>query len=382
MTAFARLAVHRLTLTDFRCYAALRLETDSRPVVLTGPNGAGKTNILEALSFLAPGRGLRRAKLSEATRQGAGPRASWAVAVVLDVNGEPVSIGTGREAETERRLVRIDGKAARPGNLTDRLSVLWLTPAMDRLFVEGAVGRRRFLDRLVHGLEPAHATHATAYDHAMRERTRLLRSGGRDRVWLSTLEEAMARHGTAMATARRDVLAALDRACGERVGPFPAARLTLGGDSLARLGEDDGGEAMEHRLRAAFETNRERDAAAGAATAGPHRVDLEVAHADKNVPAGLCSTGEQKAVLVRIVLAQARVRTLRHGQAPLLLLDEVAAHLDEDRRAALFDELSGLSAQSWMTGTDAHLFAGFQDRAQFVRVTDATAALNAEGDTT
>lgn len=365
------LAVSRLTLTDFRCYSGLRLDTDSRPVVLTGPNGAGKTNLLEALSFLAPGRGMRRAKLSDVARQAAGSGAAWAVAAVVDTPSGRREIGAGREPGSERRIVRIDGRTARPGNLADIVSALWLTPAMDRLFTEGASGRRRFLDRLVFGQDGGHAKRASAYEHAMRERTRLLKAGGADARWLSALETAMAEAGTAMAVARCDTVARLDEACRAGIGPFPAARLALVGEVEAWLDSLAPAEA-EERLRAGLRAARARDAAAGAATMGPHRTDLSVRHAGKDMPAGQCSTGEQKAVLVSIVLAQARVQTDRRGVAPLLLLDEVVAHLDETRRIALFDELSGLNAQSWMTGTDEPLFAGFGNRAQFFRVADAT----------
>ncbi len=369
------LAVRRLALTEFRCYARLRLETDARPVVLTGPNGAGKTNLLEALSFLAPGRGLRRATLAEAGRRGAGD-GTWAVAAVLDGPGGRVELGTGREAGSERRAVRIDGRPAKPGALGAIASALWLTPAMDRLFCEGAGGRRRFLDRLAFGLEAGHAAEAGAYDHAMRERTRLLKaardgSGRADPAWLAALEDAMARHGIAVAAARRRTVVALDQACQTGIGPFPAARLALAGEVESWLDQGAPAEA-EERLRVVLARARARDAAAGVATQGPHRTDLKVRHAAKDVPVGQCSTGEQKAVLVSIVLAQARVQTERRGLAPLLLLDEVVAHLDETRRTALFDELSGLTAQSWMTGTDESLFAGFGERAQFLRVADAS----------
>jgi DNA replication and repair protein RecF len=242
---------------------------------------------------------------------------------------------------------------------------------MDRLFIEGAGGRRRFLDRLVFGQDSGHAARSAAYEHAMRERTRLLKNGGADGGWMSALEDAMAREGIAVAEARRTAIARLDVACAEGLGPFPAARLTLTGEVEGWLEQMTTAEAVE-RLRGALRVARARDEAAGAATLGPHRSDLGVRHAAKDLPAGQCSTGEQKAVLVSIVLAQARVRTALSGLAPLMLLDEVVAHLDQVRRAALFDELAGLNAQSWMTGTDEHLFDGFGDRAQFFRVTDAT----------
>lgn len=366
-----RLAVRRLVLTDFRCYARLRLDADSRPVVLTGANGAGKTNLLEALSFLTPGRGMRRATLSEVARHEAGENAPWAVAAVLDGPAGRVEIGTGREAGSERRAVRIDGEPAKAQDLAALASALWLTPAMDRLFIEGAGGRRRFLDRLVFGLDSGHARRAAAYEHAMRERNRLLKAGGGDAGWLSALEEGMARHGIALAAARKSAVARLDEACRGGLGPFPAARLALAGEVEAWLDEVPP-DAAEEKFRAALTRARARDEAAGAAIVGPHRTDFLVRHAAKDMPAGQCSTGEQKAVLVSIVLAQARVRTALSGLAPLLLLDEVVAHLDQTRRAALYDELAGLNAQSWMTGTDEHLFADFGERAQFFRVADAT----------
>jgi DNA replication and repair protein RecF len=367
-----RLAVRRLTLTDFRCYRFLRLDADSRPVVLTGPNGAGKTNLLEALSFLTPGRGLRRATLGEVTRKGAAV-AGWGVAALLDGPDGAVEIGTGRQPGTERRLVKIGGRPAKAQQLGRLTSALWLTPAMDRLLIEGPGGRRRFLDRLVLGQEAEHGGHAAAYEHAMRERTRLLKAGGGDPAWLAMLEDGMARHGVAMAAARAQAALRRNAAAGRQGGPCAAARLTLAGDVEDMLAGAEIAQA-EEMVRAALLRARARDGAAGAATFGPHRTDVGVWHAGKDMPAGQCSTGEQKAVLVSIVLAQARVKTALSGMAPLMLLDEVAAHLDEERRNALFDELSVLSAQSWMTGTDAHLFAGFGERAQFFRVTDASVA--------
>lgn len=375
-----RLAVSRLTLSDFRCYSFLRLETDGRPVVLTGANGAGKTNILEALSFLAPGRGLRRARLSDIARRDAAGipgdapgSAPWAVAAQLERDDDgPRELGTGRDAGSERRLVRIDGHPARSqSKLSDVLSVLWLTPAMDRLFLEGATGRRRFLDRLVLGFDAAHAGRATAYEHAMRERTRLLREGRVDPSWLAVLEQDMARHGAAMAEARRATAARLNAACRQGIGPFPAAELAVSGTVDAALAETGSENGLETWLKEQWAACRRRDAEAGGATIGPHRSDLLVRHGTKDLPAEQCSTGEQKAVLVAIVLGQARVRAAEQAQAPILLLDEIAAHLDQTRRAALFDELCALGAQSWMTGTEESLFADLGERGQFFRVNDA-----------
>ncbi|WP_051340728.1 DNA replication/repair protein RecF [Azospirillum halopraeferens] len=361
------LAVTRLTLTRFRSYAHARLEPDRRPVVLTGPNGAGKTNLLEAVSFLAPGRGLRGATIAEVERIGPVPEApdespggGWAVAAVVETPNGPVEIGTGRDARAgdgNRRVVRIDGHPARGQTvLADHVAVVWLTPPMDRLFLEGASGRRRFLDRLVFGFDPAHAGRLSRFEHALRERARLLRDGRFDDGWLSGLEDAMATAGVAVAAARRDVVGRLRAACGRAVGPFPGAVLAVEGTVEGWLDEGPA-LAAEDTLRDALRARRRDDAASGGAAVGPHRSDLVVRHRAKDMPAALCSTGEQKALLIAIVLANARLLAAERGAAPLLLLDEVAAHLDAERRAALFGEILALGAQAWMTGTDAAVFA-------------------------
>ncbi|MDY0240661.1 MAG: DNA replication/repair protein RecF [Rhodospirillaceae bacterium] len=368
------LAILRLALKNFRCYPELRLECDARPAILTGPNGAGKTNILEAFSFLAPGRGLRRSRMAEVARTGA-EDAGWAVAVKLRHpsrdEGGMIDIGTGCDGSSERRLVRIDGRTARTQSaLSETVSVLWLTPAMDRLFTEGAGARRRFLDRLVLGQDPAHAARASAYDRAMRERARLLREGRADPVWLNGLEERMAQNGTAMALARKTAIARLNRACQAGIGPFPAAELAVSGATETAL-DERGPDETENALRRGLAEGRRRDADAGVTLLGPHRSDLAVRLASRNLPAGQCSTGEQKAVLVAIILGQARIQAEEGGMAPILLLDEIAAHLDGTRRAALFDELVALGAQSWLTGTDQDLFAPMGDRGQFFHVEEA-----------
>ncbi|MHA1113510.1 MAG: DNA replication/repair protein RecF, partial [Alphaproteobacteria bacterium] len=336
------LAVRRLTLTDFRGYAGLRLETDASCVVLTGANGAGKTNLLEALSMLAPGRGLRGARLAEMDRVGADGAAggcwasagSWAVAATVTTPTGPVEIGTGREPATpegrrERRIVRIDGAPVRgQAALARALGVVWLTPDMDRLFRSAAVGRRRFVDRLVAAFDPDHVGRLAAYSHNLRERARLLRDGGADKSWLAALEEGMARHGIATAAARRAMVARLDQTCGIGIGPFPAAALALDGAVESWLDEGPALSA-EDRLRAALADSRARDAETGGAAIGPHRSDLRVTHLTRGLPAAQCSTGEQKALLIALVLAHARLEALDRGAAPLLLLDEIAAHLDE-----------------------------------------------------
>ena len=377
--AAVRVGVTRLVLTDFRNYRELRLTLGTAPVVLTGPNGAGKTNLLEAVSFLAPGRGLRRATLAEIDRRreagGADPPvgelSGWAVSALVATGRGPLRVGTGHDGTAnERRVVRIDGEPARgQAALGERLGVLWLTPAMDRLFAEGPSGRRRFLDRLVLGLDPAHAARVAAYEQALRERARLLRDGPADPAWLAAIEEVMAEKGVAVAAGRRDAVQRLDRECRGAEGPFPRARMRLVGtvedwlDAMPAL-------AAEARLAAALAGNRRSDAQAGATSIGPHRSDLRVVMAEKGVPAELASTGEQKALLISILFAHAGLQRALRGEAPLLLLDEIAAHLDAGRRAALFDALLRLDSQAWLTGTEEALFAPLRCRAQFLSVRD------------
>jgi DNA replication and repair protein RecF len=334
----------RLVLTDFRNHADLTLAAGAGFVVLTGENGAGKTNILEAVSLLAPGRGLRRAALSDMARQ-AGPGGCGVAATLARAEGD-VELATGTQASApDRRIVRIQGAAASANAFVEWLTVLWLTPAMDRLFVEPAGERRRFLDRLTLALSSGHATHATRYDAAMRARNRVLAEEG-DSEWLSALEAQMAEHGAAIDVARRETVALLAEALdGQAAGPFPRAALALDGWS---------GDATY--LLDALRQGRVRDAAAGRTLVGPHRADLVVTHRDKGQAAGLASTGEQKALLLGIVLAHVDMVAARTGRSPVLLLDEVAAHLDPARRAALFDQLRG-RGQVWMTGTEEALFA-------------------------
>jgi DNA replication and repair protein RecF len=380
----AAAAVARLALTDFRGYAATRLVLEPRPVVLTGANGAGKTNLLEAVSFLAPGRGLRRAKLVEIdravppARPTAAAPGAWAIAAAVAGPRGEVAIGTGRDRDSEtgeRRLVVIDGAAAKSqAALAEHLCVIWLTPQMDRLFLEGASARRRFLDRLVYGFDPAHAHRVNAYEQAMRERARLLAEDRpSDPAWLGALEGRMAEHGIAVAAARRETVARLDAACAEAVGAFPAARLALMGELESWLDRMPALGAEEEFARA-LAAARRQDAASGTTALGPHRADLAVRHGATHMPAAQCSTGEQKALLIGVVLAFARLMARRRGEVPVLLLDEVAAHLDETRRDALFGEIDGLRGQAWLTGTDPALFAGLAGAAQFLTVADAVIA--------
>ena len=336
----------RLILTDFRNHAELVLAPAPGFVVLTGENGAGKTNVLEAVSLLSPGRGLRRASLSAMQRQH-GP-GGFGIAATLALPEGDVEIATGTlAAAPERRQLRIQGAAATANTLAEWLTVLWLTPAMDRLFVEPAGERRRFLDRLTLALVPAHAQHAARYDAAMRARTRLLTADEpADPQWLSALEAQMAQHGAAVDAARRETVAALGERLAEQPdGPFARAALLL-----------EGWSGTADALLADLRNGRARDAAAGRALGGPHRADLAVTHLGKGQAAALASTGEQKALLLGIVLAHAELVASRTGHAPILLLDEVAAHLDPLRRAALFERLAG-HGQVWMTGTEPALFA-------------------------
>ena len=346
--------VARLSLTDFRSYADAVIAPGPGFVILTGENGAGKTNVLEAVSLLSPGRGLRSASLADMARRGGA--GGFAVAARL---GE-LEIGTGTlAAAPERRQVRIGGAPAAANSVADWLSVLWLTPAMDRLFGEAAGGRRRFLDRLVLALRPDHAMHAARYEAAMRARNKLLAEAeGWDEAWLAALEARMAEHGAAIAEARAATVAALGgRLAAAPEGPFARAVLKL-----------EGGQAPD------LAASRARDAAAGRTLAGPHRADLAVTHEGKDQPAALASTGEQKALLIGLILAHADLVAERTGRRPILLLDEVAAHLDPVRRAALFERLAAAGGQVWMTGTEPGLFAGIGGEAWRFEVAGGTVA--------
>ena len=340
--------VSRLILTDFRSYASALITPGPGFVLLFGDNGAGKTNLLEAVSLLTPGRGLRGAALSEMAREG-GPGGFSLASKLGDTD-----IGTGTlAAAPERRQVRINGASASVNSLSEWLAVLWLTPAMDRLFSGSAGDRRRFLDRLVLALEPGHAHHAARYEAAMRARNKLLAEpDGADPAWLAALEAGMAEHGAALSAARLRSVSALDA----KLAATPDDDFARAAVALEGWTESD----LAPELRA----NRGRDAAAGRATAGPHRQDLAVVHRAKQMPAARCSTGEQKALLLGLVLAHAELVAERRGARPILLLDEVAAHLDPRRRAALFARLEG-RGQVWMTATEPGLFAGIGEASRF-----------------
>jgi DNA replication and repair protein RecF len=365
-----RSALQSLTLTDYRSYAVAELRPEGRSVFLFGPNGAGKTNLLEAISLLSPGRGLRGAPLAEVGRRlpGESIGRAWAISAVV----EDVRLGTGVETPgAARRIVRVEGEAAPPGRLAEYLRPIWLTPLQDRLFLEAASERRRFFDRLVFAAEPIHAAHVATYERSMRERMRLLTAEEpADPSWLNALEARLAEAGALMAQARTRTLADLQTEIdtrGER--PFPQARLSLSGEweQMAQTGADLA--EIEAKLAAALAAARPRDAAAGRALTGPHRGDLAVIHAEKDRPAAECSTGEQKALILNLVLAQAaRLSRAKSQPNPVLLLDEVAAHLDVHRRAALADEIAALGLQAFLTGTDESLFDHLKGRAMGVRV--------------
>lgn len=367
--AASRVAVVDLRLTDFRNHAAAEISSDGRHVVLAGDNGTGKTNLLEALSLLTPGRGFRRARLDEMARIG-GP-GGWSLFARLDGPDGAVRVGTGAEPgtgddESRQRRVRIDGVAARSSDeLLDHCRVLWLTPAMDGLFTGPAADRRRFLDRLVLAVDPGHGARVSAYEKAMRGRNRLLEDDRLDLDWLTAIEDQMAELGVAVASARVETVACLERLieATRADAPFPHAELALEGELEAMVARGGPSAEAEDLWRIRLAEARRRDKAAGRTLDGPHRADLAVRHGPKAMPAHLSSTGEQKALLLGLVLAHARLVGETTGRAPLLLLDEIAAHLDPRRRGELFDVLEALGSQCWMTGTDAGAFAALGDRA-------------------
>jgi len=372
------LYVSRLTLTDFRNHAALDLALDARPVCLFGANGAGKTNILEALTMLAPGRGLRSASLTDVARAGEADefRAQpWAVSARIMSDGEETVLGAGAERTPEggvKRVARRDGQPATASDFTEAARMTWLTPAMDRLWSGSAGDRRRFFDRLTLARASQHGTAAAAYERAMRERQRLLGERVYDDAWLGGLEREMSAHGAAIAAARVETLHRLQEAIDARPdGAFPKAILALEGLLEARFENGSKSADVEEDFAELLRDVRGRDAGAGRALDGPHRSDLKARHAAKNMDADQCSTGEQKALLVGLTLAQARALAGDPGAgASLILIDEAAAHLDSVRRAALFDELLANEGQAWLTGTDQNLFEAFGARAQMFEVRD------------
>lgn len=364
-----------LTLTDFRSYASATLPIAAGAVVLHGPNGAGKTNLLEALSLFTPGRGLRGATAPEMGRREPGEATgrAWAVAAVLTDGEEETKLGTGVQSPSAaRRIVRIDGETAQPGRLLDHLRPVWATPEQDRLFSDARAARLKFLDRLVFAADPAHAASVSAYEKALRERLRLLTEGAEGRaadpLWLDALELRLGEAGAEAALARAAALTTLQAAIDARNDrPFPQADLGLTGEAEAMAAAGAGFEPIAGAIRDGLARSRARDAAAGRSLYGPHRSDLTALHRAKNRPAAEGSSGEQKALVLNLILAQI-TRLADQSAPPVLLLDEAPAHLDTARRAALFDEIEALGLQAFLTGTEAELFAPLRGRAQFVRV--------------
>ncbi|MEQ1753977.1 MAG: DNA replication/repair protein RecF [Micropepsaceae bacterium] len=372
-----RVAVTRLMLTNFRSYGMLDVRTDGSHVVLVGPNGAGKTNVLEALSMFAPGRGLRGARLSELSRSipGGSNDRPWAISATLSSGHDETQIGVGylpgnQETGVPKRTVRRDGvPVSNVVQLAEHIRLIWLSPAMDRIFVEGVSERRRFLDRLIASFDPLHARRWSQFETAMRERIGALRANGA-KGWLRALERTMAETGVAVAASRLTGVQQLVRAMDEQGSSnFPRANLALAGFIENALGSRPAVD-IEDEFTDRLEQTRDRDFESGRTSIGPHATDFLVSHREKGRTADMCSTGEQKALLIRLMLACASLPAPGAPDRPVLLLDEVAAHLDDMRRRALFDEIEGLQVQAWMTGTDAVAFAGLEGRAQFRRVAD------------
>lgn len=375
MSDEAAVWLSKLTLQNFRNHPSTALVLQPRCVVLTGNNGAGKTNLLEAISLLSPGRGMRRSPFKDMAYTGAD--GGWAVGATLNTPmDEEIRIGTALQSgfgEASGRIVRIGGETVQIGQLGTFMRVLWLVPAMDGLFTGAAGDRRRFLDRFVLAVDPGHGARVLSYEKIMRDRNKLLERTSWDAVWLSALEAQLAEVGVAVGMARHEAVSRLKRMIAERTekeptSPFPDAVLSIEGDFepfIEGVAAVDAEEAYADRLA----DDRRRDAAAGRTLFGPHRSDLIVQHGPKEMEARLCSTGEQKALLIGLLLAHAEnVASIHNGEPPLLLLDEIAAHLDEHRRFALFERILDIRAQAFMTGTDRALFQGLEGRAQFFDV--------------
>ena len=360
----------RLDITDFRSYASLHWRPRSRISVISGPNGSGKTNLLEALSLLGPGRGLRQAKVAEFSRLRPDGSSAWAVAAQVKTPdlAELLQIGTGSAPDGgDRRVMRLDGAPASQAELASHIAVTWITPQMERLFGESASGRRRFLDRLVWALDPQHAREVAAHDATMTRRNRLLAEGRGDPAWLAGIEDGMARHAVAATAARRALVTRLNATLAAgAVAPFPAAKLTLICPISDRLAEQPA-LAVEDWLRGALAASRMRDAAAGSSSLGAHRADFGLSDLVTGRPASLASTGQQKMLLLGTILGHALVIAEARGFAPWLLLDEPLVHLDDQHRQALLDALIRLPAQCFLTGTDAAAFAPLGDQAEYLR---------------
>jgi DNA replication and repair protein RecF len=368
------ISLQSLALSNFRNYEYARVEVSPLPVVLTGENGAGKTNILEAVSLLTIGRGLRRAKLSEIDKLTHNPQPiTWAISANLIGRLGEVKIGTGRDCEsienTDKRIVKIDEKLVKgQAELSRHTSMIWLTPQMEQLFGESASAGRKFLDRLVFSFDADHASRINEYDYAMRERNKLLALGRGDKIWLDALEQTMAETASATALARITTADHINHTIASSPLSFPKAFVEARGFVEDLLKAGSSALEAENALKTALAEGRGRDGAAGRTLVGTHRSELCVTHLGKNMPAQNCSMGEQKAMMLSIILAQARAGSQWHGVTPIILLDEVAGHLDSLKRSELFEEITEIKAQTWMTGTDFSQFADLQGKAQFFKV--------------
>jgi DNA replication and repair protein RecF len=381
MTEFRTAQLTRLSLTNFRNYESLSLNLSAKLAAFVGANGAGKTNILEATSFLTAGRGIRRASLADVSRKdGDG---SWSVAATVLLDGFETKIGTGLMAGTSGRKVRIDGEEVRGSEtLLDYVRVLWLVPAMDGLFTGSGSDRRRFLDRLTLAIDPAHGRRVSDFENALRQRNRLLDQGGSD-TFLNALEIQVAELGTAVSIARNETVGLLSQMIADQAKqdlPFPHAAVTLEGAFEAETIGLSASDREDH-YRRMLRDGRPRDRAAGRTLTGPHLSDLKVRHAAKDMPAAQSSTGEQKALLIGLILAHAELTAKVSGMTPVLLLDEVAAHLDPNRREALFTKLNGLGGQVFMTGTDEALFEALPPGAEVFEIKDHGGRLLTGGQT-
>lgn len=367
-------SLSRLALSNFRNYSTLEATLQQKPVVITGPNGSGKTNILEAISLLSPGKGLRRIKLSEADRIDNQTRLPWAIHATIGYHGQETHIGTGRHNISEsKRIVKIDGTVIKnQTELTQSFSVMWQTPQMDGLFLGSASDRRKFLDRLVYNFDPEHASRIYSYEYSTRERAKLLQNNG-DPRWISILEEKMAERAVSIAIARLDAIHSIQAAMLQSDTAFPKGTLAIQGEVEAMVGSAPALQ-IEETVRQKLYHARHQDKLTGRTGYGTHRSDFLVTHCEKHMPAAYCSTGEQKALLLSIILAEARAKAQWKNSVPVLLLDEVVAHLDATRRSSLYEELLHMGAQVWMTGTDVELFKELDGKAQFLSVQQGVVA--------
>lgn len=360
--------LRNLKLQNFRNFSSFNLSVPKEPIVITGPNGVGKTNILEAISLFSPGKGLRQSKLGQIKKSDR-PELGWSVNADFFHQDQDINIGTGLDLSTvsERRIVRINGAKASQTALSDWIKILWQTPQMDRLFIDGMTVRRKFFDKLLVNFSPEHSKHLYRYDYALRERSKLLREGVRDPKWLGVLEQKMAQESIVIIANRLDYLCQLQGFLEQEIEGFPKIAVTLQGEVESFVREYSATEA-EERLQKRLSENRDRDAVIGGSKVGAHQSEFVVLNLDCDQQAEVCSTGEQKALLLTLIMANARLLATVHEVTPILLLDEVVAHLDKNRRQVLFKEILNLGIQSWLTGTDEQVFEPFRQHGHFINI--------------